>query len=158
MCIAGHPWIVCGIPCNIPEAGDHFVSYFGFSCQSGQQSQMKGIAKPAPVPDRAPEHRIGIGIDGAVKLQQAVGRVQLGKDVKVNIPLFVKPGLKNQAVPSFVCFKIAKMKRIFFSIISLLCAAILWNACDTYKDYPGGVSSVLIFLYMTSGNSIKTVM
>ena len=48
---------------------------------------------------------------------------------------------------AFMHQKIAKMKRIFFSIISLLCAAILWNACDTYKDYPGGVVSPYISIY-----------
>ena len=39
------------------------------------------------------------------------------------------------------------MKKTFFNILSLVCAAGLLNACDTYKNYPGGDVSPYISIY-----------
>ncbi len=39
------------------------------------------------------------------------------------------------------------MKKTFLNILSLVCAAGLWNACDTYKNYPGGDASPYISIY-----------
>lgn len=50
-------------------------------------------------------------------------------------------------IEAFSMQKLVNMKKTFFSILSLLCATFLWNACDTYKDYPGGVISPYISIF-----------